>query len=199
MSTPPILYTFRRCPYAIRARMALKHAGIEYEHREVVLRDRPPQMMEISPKGTVPVLALADGEVLEESMDIMLWCSPPEWLVGDWQALVEVNDGRFKENLDRYKYPNRFEEEENPEAYRDEVLKILRQYERRLGESRYFCGPELSIADVALAPFVRQFANTDRAWFDGQELPNVQKWLGGMVASELFTESMGKFEQWRES
>jgi glutathione S-transferase len=199
MSTPPILYTFRRCPYAIRARMALKHAGIEYEHREVVLRDRPPQMMEISPKGTVPVLALADGEVLEESMDIMLWCSPPEWLVGDWQALVEVNDGRFKENLDRYKYPNRFEEEENPEAYRDEVLKILRQYERRLGESRYFCGPELSIADVALAPFVRQFANTDRAWFDGQELPNVQKWLGGMLASELFTESMEKFEQWRES
>ena len=199
MSTPPILYTFRRCPYAIRARMALKHAGIEYEHREVVLRDRPPQMMEISPKGTVPILALADGEVLEESMDIMLWCSPPEWLVGDWQALVEVNDGRFKENLDRYKYPNRFEEEENPEAYRDEVLKILRQYERRLGDSRYFCGPELSIADVALAPFVRQFANTDRAWFDGQELPNVQKWLGGMLASELFTESMEKFEQWRES
>ena len=87
----------------------------------------------------------------------------------------------------------------NPEAYRDEVLKILRQYERRLGESRYFCGPELSIADVALAPFVRQFANTDRAWFDGQELPNVQKWLGGMLASELFTESMEKFEQWRES
>lgn len=197
MTTPPILYTFRRCPYAIRARMALKHAGIEYEHREVALRDRPPEMMAISPKGTVPVLQLPDGEVLEESMDIMLWCSPEEWLEGDWQELVEVNDGKFKDNLDRYKYPNRFDDVENPEAHRDEVLEILNRYEQRLGESRYFCGDELSLADVALAPFVRQFANTDRTWFDGQALPNVQHWLEGILASELFTGCMVKHEKWQ--
>jgi len=197
MSAQPILYTFRRCPYAIRARMALRYAGIEYEHREVILRDRPSEMMAISPKGTVPVLQLSNGEVLEESLDIMLWCSPEEWLVGDWKELVEVNDGKFKDNLDRYKYSNRFDDVEKPEVHRNEVLNILAQYEQRLGKSLFFCGDELTLADVALAPFVRQFANTDMAWFKVQNLPNVQRWLEEILASELFTECMEKHEQWQ--
>lgn len=173
------------------------HAGVEYELREVLLRDRPEHMMEISPKGTVPVLELPDGVVLEESLDIMLWCSPETWLRGDWAELVEVNDGEFKENLDRYKYPNRFEEAPAVEKYRDAALDILRGYEGRLAKSSFFCGEELSLADVALAPFVRQFANTDRAWFDKLDLPNVQRWLNGILEGDLFKRSMVKQEVWR--
>ena len=192
----PILYSFRRCPYAIRARIALLNAGKEVELREVWLRERPEHMMEISPKGTVPVLLLPDGTVLEESMDIMLWCSPESWINGDWEELVERNDGEFKENLDRYKYTDRFPDSGDSEEHRGTVLEILREYEERLDSSSYFCGDELSLVDVALAPFVRQFANTDREWFDAQKLPNVQKWLDGILESELFKRSMVKHKQW---
>ena len=192
----PILYSFRRCPYAIRARMALLNAGREVELREVWLRERPEHMMEISPKGTVPVLLLPDGTVLEESMDIILWCSPDSWIKGDWEDLVERNDGEFKENLDRYKYADRFPDAGDPVVHRSSVMEILREYEKRLESTSYFCGDELSMADIALAPFVRQFANTDREWFDDQDLPNVQRWLNGILEGELFKRCMVKHKQW---
>ena len=169
----PILYSFRRCPYAMRARMALLEAGIQVELREVVLRDRPEHMMEISPKGTVPVLLLPDGTVIEESLEIMLWSLDESWLVDDWKALIEGNDNDFKHHLDRYKYNNRYENPLPPDEHRNEVVNILEGYNQRLTDFEYLCGDSCSISDYALAPFVRQFANTDRAWFDELPLPHL--------------------------
>ena len=193
----PILYSFRRCPYAMRARMALLQAEIQVELREVVLRDRPEHMMKISPKGTVPVLLLPDGTVLEESLDIMLWALDEAWLVGDWKDLVDGNDGDFKYHLDRYKYNNRYENPLPPEEHRSHVLSFLESYDRRLKASSYLCGDTCTIADLALAPFVRQFANTNRAWFDDLPLPNLHAWLSKMLEDELFRNCMVKHPQWK--
>ena len=193
----PVLYSFRRCPYAMRARMALLQSGIQVELREVVLRDRPEHMMEISPKGTVPVLLLPDGTVLEESLDIMLWALDDSWLVGDWKSLIDGNDGEFKHHLDRYKYNNRYENPLLPEEHRSHVLSFLESYDHRLKESSYLCGDECTIADLALAPFVRQFANTNREWFDRLPLPNLHSWLSRMLEDELFRNCMVKHPQWK--
>ncbi|RJU97244.1 MAG: glutathione S-transferase, partial [Candidatus Poseidoniales archaeon] len=182
----PILYSFRRCPYAMRARMSLLKSGVEVELREVILRDRPEHMMEISPKGTVPVLLLPDGTVIEESLDIMLWSLDESWLAGDWEDLIDVNDGDFKHHLDRYKYNNRYENVLSSEEHREHALSILGTYEERLSKQAYLCGDSISLADIALSPFVRQFANTDRTWFDQLPLPYLLKWLEGILESNLF-------------
>ena len=196
----PILYSFRRCPYAMRARMALSMSGTGYEHREVVLRDKPPQMLEVSPKGTVPVLVTEDDLVIEESLDIMRWAleqSDPEgWLGRNDAALVETNDGPFKHHLDRYKYATRYEDAQ-PDEHRAAALEILEQLERRLEESAYLCGDTRGFADIAIFPFIRQFANTDRAWFAAQDLPRVQAWLDGLVNCDLFAAIMTKHPQWQ--
>lgn len=194
----PILYSFRRCPYAMRARMALLEAGIQVELREVVLRDRPEHMMEISPKGTVPVLLLPDGTVIEESLEIMLWSLDESWLVDDWKALIEGNDNDFKYHLDRYKYNNRYENPLPPEEHRNEVVNILEGYNQRLIDFEYLCGDSCSISDYALAPFVRQFANTDRAWFDELPLPHLHRWLSSILDDEIFTNCMVKYPQWMD-
>lgn len=194
----PILYSFRRCPYAMRARMSLLKSGIKVELREVLLRDRPDHMMEISPKGTVPVLLLADGTVIEESLDIMLWSLDESWLVGDWKELIDGNDGEFKHHLDRYKYNNRYENPLAPEEHRNEVVKFLEMYNQRLNNTRYLCGDECSIADLALAPFVRQFANTNRLWFDGLAYPHMHQWLSSILESDLFANCMVKHDKWEE-
>lgn len=194
----PILYSFRRCPYAMRARMALLVAGIQVELREVVLRDRPEHMLEISPKGTVPVLLLEDGTVIEESMDIMLWALDESLLVGDWKRLVEGNDGDFKHHLDRYKYNNRYENPLAPEEHRSHVVAFLDAYNAQLSQTQYLCGEDATIADYALSPFVRQFANTDRSWFDALELPHLHRWLNTMLESETFRNCMVKHPQWKE-
>ena len=180
----------------MRARMALLQSGIQVELREVVLRDRPEHMMEISPKGTVPVLLLPDGTVLEESLDIMLWALDDSWLVGDWQALIDGNDGEFKHHLDRYKYNNRYENPLPPEEHRSHVLSFLESYDHRLKESSYLCGDECTIADMALAPFVRQFANHDRVWFDSQSWNHVHLWLAQNLDCEEFKTCMVKHKQW---
>ncbi|MCF8882365.1 glutathione S-transferase [Erythrobacter sp. SN021] len=195
-----VLYSFRRCPYAMRARMALSVSGARYEHREVVLRDKPPQMLEVSPKGTVPVLVTAEGEVLEESLDIMRWAlgqgDPEGWLDRDDPALVETNDGPFKHHLDRYKYATRYEDVE-PEEHRAAAMEILGRLDRRLDESAYLCGAKRGFADIAIFPFIRQFANADRAWFDAQDWPRLQAWLARLVDSELFAGVMHKHPQWK--
>ncbi|MEC7180279.1 MAG: glutathione S-transferase [Candidatus Thermoplasmatota archaeon] len=195
--THPILYSFRRCPYAMRARMALLVAGIEVELREVVLRDRPEHMLEISPKGTVPVLLLEDGTVIEESMDIMQWALDESYFVGDWQQLVDGNDGDFKHHLDRYKYNNRYANPLSPEEHRSHVLTFLEGYNTRLAQTSFLCGHDVTIADYALSPFVRQFANTDRTWFDQLELPHLHRWLNAMLESETFRNCMVKHPQWK--
>ena len=170
----------------MRARMALLVAGIEVELREVVLRDRPEHMLEVSPKGTVPVLLLDDGTVIEESMDIMQWALDESYFVGDWEQLVDGNDGDFKHHLDRYKYNNRYENPLSPEEHRSHVVEFLEGYNTRLAQTSFLCGQDVTLADYALSPFVRQFANTDRAWFDQLEFPHLHRWLNTMLESETF-------------
>jgi len=197
MVSLPILYSFRRCPYAIRARLALLYSNSKVELREVVLRDRPPSLLEYSPKGTVPVLVLPNGEILEESMEIMLWCIGKDMLIGDWQELVELNDNEFKGNLDRYKYPDHFDDVISMEFHRNECLEILNSFDLRL-DGGFLMGNVLSVADLVLVPFIRQFANTDRDWFEQQDIPNVKRWMEEILQSELFSSSMIKYGQWHK-
>ncbi|WP_417493676.1 glutathione S-transferase [Maricaulis sp.] len=198
----PVLYSFRRCPYAMRARLALAASETPVEHREVLLRDKPAEMLAASPKGTVPVLVLPDGTVIEESLDIMRWAlarnDPRGWLApGDAMfELVAVNDGPFKQALDRYKYPNRYEGEDALEN-RARGLEILTGLETRLAGSAFLCGETMSLADAAIFPFVRQFAHTDRDWLAAQALPHLQAWLAEHLDSPVFKAIMHKHPVWQ--
>jgi glutathione S-transferase len=208
----PVLYSFRRCPFAMRARMALFTSGQTCELREVVLRDKPPEMIAASPKATVPVLIDTDGTVFEESLDIMHWAlarnDPAGWLtpeLGDhaeMDRLVARIDGPFKQHLDRYKYANRYIQENDgagvdPVHHRGGALAILADLDDRLSRSDYLFGRRMSLADVAIAPFVRQFANTDADWFAAQPLPHLQTWLSSILASALFAGVMRKYPRWQ--
>ncbi|MBU3615873.1 glutathione S-transferase [Polynucleobacter sp. JS-Polo-80-F4] len=198
----PILYSYRRCPYAMRARMALKYAGIVIEHREIELRNKPQSMLQASPKGTVPVLCL-DDVVLDQSLDIMHWAikqsDPYGWKNVDdeiAQAWIDKNDGRFKTLLDQYKYPNRFPEME-PEAVLDEALQMmLMPMETALQHSQYLLGEKISWVDVAIFPFIRQFSMVDAKRFEEFPIPAVNKWLTQHLDSELFNTVMQKHPVW---
>lgn len=196
--TDPILYSFRRCPYAIRARLALAVSGIAVEHREVKLRDKPAEMLAASPKGTVPVLVLSDGAVIDESIDIMRWAlarnDPEGWLAGDDAELIAANDGAFKHHLDRYKYPERFAADDVD--HRAAGLAMLEGLDARLGEHAYLSGDRFGLADGAILPFVRQFAAVDRDWFAAQAIPRVRAWLAAFVGSALFVGVMQVREVW---
>ena len=184
----PILYSFRRCPYAMRARMAIVRAGLVCEHREVVLRDRPDHMMEISPKGTVPVMLLPSGKVIEESLEIMQYVA--NWILTDLDNhWVNRNDNEFKFHLDRYKYPNRYGDVDALEQ-RDLAKKYLDDLDHLLLET---LPDELN---DALFPFVRQFANHDREWFDSQQWDNLGRWLANNLSSQEFKICMKKYPQW---
>ncbi|HSH54313.1 MAG TPA: glutathione S-transferase [Methylotenera sp.] len=196
--TVPILYSYRRCPYAMRARMALKYAGIAVEIREISLKDKPQSMLNVSPKATVPVLVLADGTVLEESLDIMHWAlqqnDKSNWLSADSersQALIAENDGSFKQALDKYKYAIRFPEQA-AETYREQGEVFLRKLESLLSESKFLLADHISLADIAIFPFIRQFSSVDTAWFETARYPKLQIWLKGLVESELFLSIMEK-------
>lgn len=199
MATEPILYSFRRCPYAMRARLALLISETACETREVKLSDKPAELLAASPKGTVPVLVLPDGAVIDESLDIMRWAlgrhDPERWLDGDDAALIAANDGPFKHHLDRYKYPDRHAADSV--AHRAQGLAMLDTLEARLASSAYLCGARRSLTDAAIMPFVRQFAAVDRAWFEAQRLPAVQRWLATQLASELFARAMIARTPWR--
>jgi len=202
---PPILYSFRRCPYAMRARMALVASGMVCELREIVLRAKPQELFAASPKGTVPVLALPDGTVIEESLDIMLWAlernDPEYWLtpehgaLDDMLPLIAQCDGDFKFHLDRYKYPNRFD---NVDAlqHRAAGADFLLQLESQLARRPCLFGSLPALADIAIFPFVRQFAQTDQAWFDAQPWPHLLRWLSARLDSALFSSVMHKFDPW---
>jgi glutathione S-transferase len=207
----PVLYSFRRCPYAMRARLALHTSGVAYEHREVVLKNKPAHMLVLSPKGTVPVLWLpeaADNRVLEQSLDIMLWAlrqhDPLSWLpksdvaMADPLALIAHNDGPFKQQLDRYKYPNRSGLDSGA-ADRDEAAVWLHKLDARLCAQPFLSGEHFGLADAALAPFVRQFAHTDPTWFAAQPWRALTNWLAGFEASELFAAIMNKHVPWQAS
>lgn len=201
MSALPVLYSFRRCPYAMRARMALWVAGVRVELREVKLAAKPPELIAASPKATVPVLVLADGTVIDESLGIMRWAlaqnDPEEWLAGDDAALIAVNDGAFKHHLDRAKYPGRYDEDLVTD-HRAAALALLAPLEARLGNAPYLCGATRSLTDIALLPFIRQFAAIDPAWFAAQPLPHLQDWLARLLDAPLFASVMPKFTVWHE-
>ena len=196
-----ILYSFRRCPYAMRARLALYYAGIEHEHREVVLKDKPAHMLEISPKGTVPVLIVSDGQVIEESIDIMRYAlaqnDPDGWLndADCTRDLIEYNDHEFKRQLDRSKYPNRYPDEDTRHAKQQAMIFIDRLNDC-LANKSFLSGEKIGITDMAIFPFIRQFANIDYAWFETQSVNSLRVWLNKNLESDLFKAIMTKYTQW---
>ncbi len=199
MTDLPILYSFRRCPYAMRARMALWISGTRCELREVKLADKPAAMLEASPKGTVPVVVLNDGTVIDESIDVMRWAltrSDPEgWLQEDDNELLETMDGPFKHHLDCYKYYTRHDTD--PMEHRAAAYEILRSLDQRLADHANLTGQQRRLADIASFPFIRQFANHDRNWFDAQPIPHLYAWLKRHLESELFARIMAKQAPWK--
>ncbi len=205
----PVLYSFRRCPYAMRARLALHASGVAYEHREVVLKNKPAHMLLLSPKGTVPVLWLrgaAGEQVLEQSLDIMLWAlgqhDPMGWLpctdtaMAEALALIAQNDGPFKRQLDRFKYPNRSGLDSGT-ADRDEAALWLHTLNTRLHAQPFLTGEHFGLTDAALAPFVRQYAHTDLDWFAAQPWGPLAAWLAAFEGSALFEAIMQKHTPWQ--
>jgi UPF0176 protein len=206
-ATPlPILYSFRRCPFAMRARMALAVSDRVCELREVVLRDKPQALLDASAKGTVPVLVEANGRVIDQSLEIMLWAlqhhDPEQWLLpeqgtfAEMMQLIGTCDGEFKHHLDRYKYATRYE---NTDAltHRTEAARFLETLNQQLSQTLYLFGKRPSLADRAIVPFVRQFSLADPEWFQAQPWPNLYTWLAAWVESELYATIMPKYPQWQ--
>ncbi|GLQ05518.1 glutathione S-transferase [Sneathiella chinensis] len=204
--TLPVLYSFRRCPYAMRARLALAYSGEAVELRDILLKDKPAEMIAASPKATVPVLVLQDGTVIEESIDIVWWAlgrsDPMGWLPDDGElrseahALIQENDGPFKSALDKYKYFVRFPEKSQTD-YRQSGEEFLAELERRLEKQAFLLGDRFSVADAAIFPFIRQFANSDRDWFKSAPYPKLQQWLEARTSSDGFSYIMKKRPIWQ--
>ncbi len=196
----PVLYSFRRCPYAMRARLALYYAGVRLELREIVLRDKPDHMLEISPKATVPVLQLPNGKVVDESLDIMHHAlaqnDPDGWADNYDDALIRANDMDFKNALDRYKYPNRYPDEDCSGA-RDNCEAFFTALNDRLNTHKYLCADRITLPDMAIFPFIRQCANVDREWFDALPYTALQHWLKDRLKSEILTAIMTKYKPWQ--
>ena len=187
----------------MRARMAIAYAEINVGLREVVLKDKPPAMLEVSPKGTVPVVIDVDGRIIEESRDVMRWAldqnDPDAWLAGLGldDPLISACDDDFKHWLDRYKYAVRFPEQDEI-WYRGQAEAFLVTLETRLEKAQFLTGSALSVTDIAIFPFIRQFANVDLKWWENHPYPNTARWLDGLVSSELFIRVMKKYPQWRD-
>jgi glutathione S-transferase len=212
----PILYSFRRCPYAMRARLALIISGIDCVVREVRLSNKPPELAAASPKATVPVLILPDGGVIDESIDIMVWAQDadyrhPESFSGSYlpsskeskmltqvqhDDLIAINDSNFKHHLDRYKYPEKFGCDVR--EHRDTGEAILQQYETLLAQSPFLSGAKPGLSDYALLPFIRQFAHVDRNYFYALPFPRLHSWLRDHLNSALFLQAMAHFPIWKE-
>lgn len=199
------LYSFRRCPYAMRARLGLLFSELPVELREITLKNKPAKMLAISPKGTVPVLQLADGVVIEESREIMEWAleqqDPQELLnpktLHQGNTLIEQNDQEFKHWLDRYKYADRHLEMTQTE-YRQKGEAFLQILEELLTKNTYLLGDSVTIADIGIMPFVRQFAHVDRDVFYSLPYPKLQIWLKNWLAHPLFIQAMTKFQPWQD-
>ena len=194
----PRLYTYRRCPYAIRSRLALCQAKIAYEPIEISLKHKSSEFLALSPKGTVPVLVDIDGAVIEESLEIMLWAlnqhDPECWLLNDENAsqkLIDENDFNFKKNLDRYKYADRFPEH-SKEYYRSECEIFLNLLNDKLQSNNYLMAERISLADAAIFPFIRQFSMVDEDWFLNSKYQELKKWLHNLINTQMFQEVMIK-------
>ena len=201
----PILYSFRRCPYAMRARMAIHISSQKCEIREVLLRDKPPSMLEYSSKGTVPVLVLQSGEVIDESLDVIDWAlnlnDPDNWQRSKnnekTKELIKINDGEFKYHLDRYKYSKRYDNED-PEFHRKKCLSFIEKVNSELQNSKYIFDDAISYIDISLLPFIRQFRIADNEWFDELPYENVKSWLSNFLNSELLKSIMSKYDIWKD-
>ena len=201
--TEHILYSFRRCPYAIRARMALAYANVQCELRELILRDKPADMLKHSPKGTVPVLITADGKVVDESLAVMLWAleknDPNNWrhnLATDLE-IIELNDRVFKPLLDRYKYADRHPEL-SEQQHRELTLPYIKNLNESLIEHNFLTADHIGLADIALFPFIRQYAWVNKAWFDQLPLSQLQQWLDYFLNSSLFHQVMKKYQPFNQ-
>ena len=207
----PILYSFRRCPYAMRARMAIILSGSQVELREVLLKDIPKEMRNISPKATVPVLQMHDGKVLEESIDIMDWALQSNFENKIWETKIKYQgktenilkkiDGPFKYHLDRYKYHNRYLNEKGLQSalsHREEGKRILDTIEVELSSgNKWIFGEKPSYLDIAILPFIRQYRIADIKWFDTQmPLNNIRVWLHRFLEWDVFLKTMKKYQQW---
>ena len=202
----PILYSFRRCPYAMRARLALKVSSVAVELREVVLRDKPQAMLDASPKGTVPVLILENNEVIDESLDIMRWAlarhDPEGWLTPEEGSLEEMLDligacdGPFKHHLDRFKYATRYADAD-PLEHRAGAEAFLTVLEARLAQNSWLFGQKASLADYAILPFIRQFAGAAKGWWETAPYPHARAWLEGFQSGDFFRSVMKKYPQWQ--
>ncbi len=210
----PVLYSYRRCPYAMRARMALREARIDVQIREISFRNKPSHMLSISPKGTVPVLITLDGKIIDESLDVMHWAlaqsaSHPRLQAGNksqsensteyvlTKRLIAENDGVFKKALDAYKYHER-NPEKRQQTHRVAGEIFLKELEALLQQNQYLLGSQLSLADIAIFPFIRQFAAVDRPWFEASEYNHLNVWLNGLIESELFKSVMQKQPTYEE-
>lgn len=195
-----ILYSFRRCPYAMRARMAIASSGMQVILREISLRDKPQSLLDISSKATVPVLLTPEEMVIDESLDIMLWAlrqsDPSAWLNNINYALIENNDGPFKQWLDRYKYADRYPEQ-SQQFYRQQGEQTLLMLEHALADSAFLSGNTVTLTDIAIFPFIRQFVSVEQGWFEHAPYPNTRQWLDYLLASELFQTTMHKYSPWK--
>lgn len=199
----PILYSFRRCPYAMRARMAIAKSGVKCEMREVDLKNKPQAMLDISPKGTVPVILLPEGRVLDQSLDIMNWAlahkDPEGWLQHSQEEvnkLIQINDHEFMQAIKMYKYPERFEGGSARQG-RETGMEFLKNLELRVAAKGFVVGDSPSLADIALFPFVRQFAMVDWGWFEECGLRRLKIWLHYFIDSKLFEVVMEKYSPWQ--
>ncbi len=210
MMNTPVLYSFRRCPYCMRAHMALKYAGIKVELREVDLTAMPEDLLEISAASadevTVPVLLLENNSVMHESWDIVKWAlqindpdnysgSNNEFLL-DAEILVETNDFSFKTDLDHYKYADRFPEH-SMQYYRELCEEFIEELEEKLLVHEFLLAQKMSLADIAVFPFVRQFSLIDKNWFDQAPYPEIQRWLTTIIDSTLFENVFQKHKNWQ--
>ena len=201
MTTLPILWTFRRCPYAMRARLAIQSSERQVVLQEILLKDKPTAFLAASPKGTVPVVQDGD-DVIEESRDVMLWAlsrsDPENWLEmpAEGHTLIDTCDDPFKQALDHTKYAVRFPDRDEA-AERAKAMVFLRDLDARLSHNPFLMGPKRTLADMAILPFVRQFANTDRAWFDAQGLGPLTAWLDAFLGSDRFRKVMTKYPPWQ--
>ena len=201
----PILYSFRRCPYAIRARLAIKVSALDVELREVKLSNKPAEMLACSPKGTVPVLLLPNGTVIDESKDIMEWAlnqsDPNNCLTDDVaiqqgvERLIDYNDNEFKKYLDLYKYADRYPEK-SVEYYRQQGEVFLEKLECELNKTKFILKDDITFIDMAIFPFIRQFAFVDKDWFDKSQYNKLKKWLESLLETSLFNDVMKKYPVW---
>ena len=201
----PILYSFRRCPYAIRARLAIKVSGLDVELREIKLSNKPTELLDCSPKGSVPVLLLPNGKVIDESKDIMEWALNQsdlnDWLTDDVavqqkvEDLIDYNDNEFKKYLDLYKYADRYPEK-SVEYYRQQGEVFLEKLECELNKTKFILKDDITFVDMAIFPFVRQFAFVDKDCFDKSKYNKLKKWLESLLETSLFNNFMKKYPLW---